>query len=351
MALRGPWFALACLMAALYASGITAAALGTGLFCLIFPELGALAHDVFTRPQGVWNSNPVLLVATPALSALVGLLISRHLPYGYLSVLLAVGGAVAVLKLLRSKVAPAISAALLPVVFGERSWWYPLAVFFGVAGLALLAAAWKRLPAVARQISFSASSSPSPSAQPQRAQDAAPTRKRTLPDLSWTIVMGAFLAALVFAVKLTGARLLLYPPLAVVAFEMFTRPQTCPWAGKPSLLPVACCLSATGGFFACHFWGVGVTATAAAMIWSAAVLYLLKLYLPPAMAVGLIPLIVKRLTPAFPISITLGTLALSLVFLGYRPWLGQRSDHALATAGLSPQQAQKGGATNVGGTA
>ena len=58
------------------------------------------------------------------------------LPYGYLSVLLTVAGAIAIILALRSPVAPAISAGLLPLVLGVKSWWYPPAILLGTTLLA-----------------------------------------------------------------------------------------------------------------------------------------------------------------------------------------------------------------------
>jgi hypothetical protein len=47
--------------------------------------------------------------------------------------------------------------------------------------------------------------------------------------------------------KATGWRLILFPPLVVIAFEMFAHARVCPWARRPFALPVACVLCATAG--------------------------------------------------------------------------------------------------------
>ncbi len=72
-----------------------------------------------------------MLTITPFLTALIGILFTRALPYGYLSVLLTVGSAVALIMVLKSPIAPAISAGLLPLVLGVKSWWYPPGVLLG----------------------------------------------------------------------------------------------------------------------------------------------------------------------------------------------------------------------------
>ena len=57
----------------------------------MFPELGALAYDVFGRPRGRWSNSPIHLATTPVMTGAIGILITRNLPYGFLSVLLNVG--------------------------------------------------------------------------------------------------------------------------------------------------------------------------------------------------------------------------------------------------------------------
>src|SRR5581483_2023980 len=95
--------------ALLYIAVIAEVAYATGAFYIMFPELGALSHDVFTRPRGAWANAPLMLALTPALTGAAGTLVTRALPYSYLSVALAVLAAVAVLLALNSPIAPAIS--------------------------------------------------------------------------------------------------------------------------------------------------------------------------------------------------------------------------------------------------
>ncbi len=88
----------------------------SGYALVFFPELAALSYDVFRRPLGAWASAPWMLAVTPAATATIGLLVTRSLPFGYASVLITVVSCVALVMALRSPIAPAISAGLLPVV-------------------------------------------------------------------------------------------------------------------------------------------------------------------------------------------------------------------------------------------
>jgi CBS-domain-containing membrane protein len=83
-------------------------------------------------------------------------------------------------------------------------------------------------------------------------------------------------------------------------------------------MPLACFLTAGGGLAFAKVGGLHPLAAAASMAWAFLVLYFLRLHIPPAMAVALIPLILTRPTIAFPLAVLLGTLLLTVCFLIYR---------------------------------
>ncbi len=92
---------------------------------------------------------------------------------------------------------------------------------------------------------------------------------------------------------------------------MFVHPEICPWANRPLMLPVACFVTALGGFIAWRILGVTPIAAAASMAWGIAVLRVLDLHVPPALAVALLPLVMDHPTWAYPASVGLGTLGLT----------------------------------------
>ncbi|MBU6492162.1 MAG: HPP family protein, partial [Burkholderiales bacterium] len=69
-----------------FLSGVAKAALITAVAYVLFPELAALAYDIFTRPQGLWARSPIMLVLTPSLAAAIGTLIARTMPYELASI-------------------------------------------------------------------------------------------------------------------------------------------------------------------------------------------------------------------------------------------------------------------------
>jgi hypothetical protein len=302
------WHRLASELVALAYIGLVAEiAYATGAFYVLFPELGALSHDVFTRPRGAWASAPLLLALTPVITGAIGITITRAMPYGLLSVLLTVGGAIAVILALRSPIAPAISAGLLPLVLGVRSWWYPGGILLGTVLLAVLSLPWKRFT-------------------PRHFYKPEDLREDVIDDILefvppgyyWLIALMVFVFVAVIAVKLTGLRFILFPPLVVIGFEMFGHTAICPWAKRPLALPIACFLTAGGGLFFCNFVGIGPVAAACAMAWGILILRILDLHVPPALAVALLPFVMNSPTAAYPISVGIGTLLMTLWFLCYR---------------------------------
>ncbi len=295
------------LIALIYIAVIAEIAYATGALYVLFPELGALSHDVFTRPRGTWASAPLLLAITPVLTGAIGLLVTRTLPYGYLSVLLAVGGAVALIFALKSPVAPAISAGLLPLVLGVKSWWYPPGVMLGTVLLAVLSILWKRLSLAQNWLE--------PLSPVELVDEAI---EQTPVGSYWLIALMLFVAVAIMFVNLTGLRFLLFPPLIVIGFEMFGHTAICPWAKRPLLLPVACFLSAACGLLFWNLLGAGPLAAACSMACGILVLRIFDLHVPPALAVALLPFVMDSPTVAYPISVGIGTLLMTLWFLLYQ---------------------------------
>ena len=300
--------------AVLYLGAIAALGFLTPAIYVFFPELAALAYDVFTRPGGKWAKAPWFLALTPALAGAMGVAVTRHLPYSAGSMLLIVGVAVTMVKLLRSPVAPAISAGVLPLVMGIGSWWYPPSILLGTCALALLSQGWSRittrhLPRV-------------PATPRERVDDlmeAAPRRWAWAPPLLVFVALDSLLA------QRTGLRMLLFPPLVVIAFEMFSHPRVCPWARRPLRLPIACGIAAVIGWLAVRYLGPGVAPTMVSLALAIGVLRLLDLHAPPALAVALIPQVMPSPDWRYPVSVTAGTSLLVAAFFLCRPLLSRAS--------------------------
>lgn len=302
--------------AAPYISGVALLAKTTGLALLLFPEMGALSYDILKRPYGTWARAPLMLALTPFLTAIVGTVLTRELAYGPVSVMLAIGSAMLIIRVLRSPIAPALAAGLLPLTLGETDWRYPLCVLASTGLLAAIAALRTRhLP---------------PPHQPITHDDEIDDELEETPaHYGWAPWFLAFLGLTLVAAQLTGWRFVLFPPLVVMGFEMFAHAEVCPWAKQPLRLPVAAVLTACAGLLAVHWLGTGVLAAGLSVLAGITILDVMKLHVPPAIAVALLPLVIDNAGWELPVAVGLGTALLTSSFLLWQ-WLVRRSRRAPA---------------------
>lgn len=280
---------------------VAVAAQCNGWHYLFFPGLAALSHDVLTRPWGKWARQPGRLVATPVLGAAIGTVVTAIFPYGVPSVLLVVALCVLLIGALKSNIAPAIAAGVLPLFLGIKTWLYPASIAVSLVALVvILLPTRRRCRPTYRDLDDVLEARPSGS--------------------SWLLPFFAFVAVMSLCAATAGLRLILFPPLIVIAYEMFAHPTVCPWAGKPMALPAACLLTSAAGCVAVALFGAGGIAAACAMTVGVIVLRLLRLHMPPALAVGLLPLVIHSPDVTYPVSVSIGTGALTLVFHLYHRW-------------------------------
>jgi HPP family len=297
---------LAEVLVVTYMGIIAFAAHLTGIYLLLFPELAALSHDVMTRPRGKWASQPWRIVLTPTLTAFVGLFVTRHTSYGAISIALVVTASLFIIKLLRSAIGPAISAGALPMVLNEKSWMYPAAIFMGLMGLVATLWIWRRYgPSLDTPFHETTNDS--------RVIDALETYPH---DRFWGVTLLTFVLLLGVPAQLTGLRFILFPPLIVMAYELFGHPEVPGWMARPVLLPFVCVLTATIGVLARHSFRASFVGVVLTTICSVAILRAFKLHMPPALAVGLLPFVMAAPNFLYPTSVGIGTVALTLCFCG-----------------------------------
>jgi hypothetical protein len=312
-----------------YMGAIALAAHLTGIYLLLFPELAALSHDVMTRPQGTWARQPGRLVLTPTLTAAAGLFVTRHIHYGAVPIVLIVLASLIIIKLLRSAIGPALSAGTLPMVLGEKSWMYPVAIFMGLAVLVTILWIWQCCgPPVDTPSKYSTHDS--------RVIDELENNPH---DRFWVVTLLAFVLLLGIPAQRTGLRFILFPPLIVMAYELFGHPEIPGWMERPSLFPVTCILTATGGVVALHLCRSSVVGVMLTVLCSIGILRAFKVHMPPALAVGLLPFVMASPNMRYPLSVGIGTAALTLCFYG-RGYLRKISKRiANRTAAADPWQA------------
>jgi hypothetical protein len=296
---------LAEVLVVIYMGTVALAAHLTGIYLLLFPELAALSHDVMTRPQGKWASQPGRIVLTPTLTAVVGLLITRHTSYGAISISLIVLASLIIIKLLGSAIGPALSAGALPMVLDERSWMYPAAILLGLTSLVVILWMWQRYGPLDTPSRYSRNNS--------RVIDELESAPH---DRFWVVTLLLFVLLLGVPAQLTGLRFILFPPLIVMAYELFGHPEVPGWMARPVLLPFVCVLTATIGVLARHSFRASFVGVMLTAICSVAILRAFKLHMPPALAVGLLPFVMTAPNIRYPIAVGIGTVALTLCFWG-----------------------------------
>jgi hypothetical protein len=299
------------LLALTFMAAVAAAAQRTGVTLLLFPELAALSHDVLTRTRGKWARQPLRLILTPTLTAAAGLFVTRHAHYGVLPLLLIVLASLAIIRLLRSSIVPAISAGVLPMVLDEQHWMYPVAICIGLTGLVLLLWAWQKYGP-----SMGALQEESAHASLDDALEANPA------DRIWIVTLLGFVLFLSMMSQLTGLRFILFPPLIVMAYEILRHPELPGWMKRPALCPMVCFLSASVGLLVYRGFDGGVAGVAVTVAASILLLRVFRMHMPPALAVGLLPFVMTAPNAWYPVSVAIGTSALTLCLQGHA-WLSR----------------------------
>lgn len=250
-----------------------ASALGT--HAIIFPEGAAIAMGVWSLALPGWAVSRWRVATVPALCALLGSgLVALDLP-GHAAPILAALLAVLVLQATDSRLAPALSAAILPTVFGVGELSYPLAVFVICAVIAL------GMPWLSRR----RGPPPAPGDGTGR--------------YAWGVV-GAGLVVTAAWILLGGELLALpaaalAPPLFVSALEWLgQRACTLRRGLRRWTLLVAAALA---GAMTAQLIGPPWLAGAVAVAVTLALMWLLATPHPPALAIALIPLLLSAPDP------------------------------------------------------
>jgi hypothetical protein len=246
-----------------------------------------------------------MLILTPFFAGLVGTVAAQHLPYGLVSICVTIIAGILILRLLGSPITPAISAGLLPLTLGETSWWYSPSLLFGTGLLICVTTIRCRFFPM------------SPGGVEPNSQFR-PAAESIDHDSSWLPFFSAFIVFVACSASLTGIRFLMFPPLAVIAFEMFAHASICPWAHRPLILPVLCSLTAVAGITIVGWLGTGAVAVALTVICGAILLRVFALHAPPAIAVGLLPFVMPQPEYRYGLAVAVTTSLLSLSFLFWR---------------------------------
>lgn len=267
---------------------------------VIFPETAALAVGLFLAPELPWRTDYLRLLLCIVLCAVLGELIVLLVPTG-LWIQLSLAYVLSQLIYLHSgtTLAPLISAIMLPVFIQTRGFVYPLAVLFLCTGLILI-----RALLVRKDIQKGTEYQAVPLPGKLQFQNAL---FRCIAVI--TLLYIALTFGVVFAVV---------PPLLVVFTELANPDHPARKRIASVIELVAIC--ALAGTFSRYYLGntLGLPfyiAVIPAVLIMILCMYLMKLYLPPAGAVLVLPflLLSESSIMFYPAQVLIGTTVLVLV--------------------------------------
>jgi hypothetical protein len=215
---------------------------------------------------------------------------------------------------------------VLPMVLGERAWGYPVAIFADLISLFAVLLLWQRFGPHRTEVSKSES-------EHSTIGDA---REALAPGRFWVVTLIAFVLVLGAAAQWSGLRFLLFPPLIVMAYEIFGHAEVPHWMARPVRFPVVCLLTSATGTLAVHGFRASFVGVAVTMAVSMGILRMFRVHMPPALAVGLLPFVMVAPNAWYPVSVTMGTTALTLVAVGYGYFQRASGQRMSAKAELNP---------------
>ncbi|GLZ50227.1 hypothetical protein Acsp06_64120 [Actinomycetospora sp. NBRC 106375] len=278
MRARAPWWRLAtraggAARPALAGTAMVAIAELSGQHEILFPEGIALAAGIWVAARPDWTVRPRAVLVVPTVCAALGIVIGRLPGPRWLLALAALGAAFAVLVASRSRLTPALSAAVLPIWFGTGQWGYILGVV-GLTGLLALTVPARSAPGTV----------PGAAPGPVTAWPAGATAVAAGCAAVWLVAVG------VLGLPVAAAA----PPLLVAGVEFAL-------AGAPRRLGVRrWCLLSLAGAVGCGAGAlVGPAWGAAALALGVVTVLMLvgRTPLPPALAIALVPLVLDRPEP------------------------------------------------------
>jgi hypothetical protein len=211
-----------------------------------------------------------------------------------LQVLLVLAASLAVIALIGSVVFPALSAGILPLVLGQSGWIYPACIFTSCSLLAVVA--YILHPESARQSDVA-----------KRAKVAESW------EMSRILVYLSFVSFMASAAYFLSRPLLLFPPLAVLAFEALVRVKTCTWINRPVALVCLFVVASTGSYAIFGVLGASPVTITLVMAFAIACMTWLDLYAPPAIVIAILPYTTVEAGWFYPIDAGGSVLALAIV--------------------------------------
>lgn len=268
---------------------------------IIFPEICALTIGAWVSEQQPWKTNKRRIFLLMSIASLFGVLIVRYLSIPLVfQVCICFGFTGFILTLFRTNFVPIISACILPVYLGTKSWIYPISVM--VMALIIIIAQWLMEKFHLRP-----------------ANNFKPCRFRIKKQIiKWSKLLLVF--GLISLIPFKTHQIYFLAPPLIVMFTELSNPQS-PARKKPWYIIGLMTFGAFTGCFLRYILNVQLglplyVSTAIACIILFIALNKVKINFPPAGAILLIPMILnKNLLLLFPVEVFIGAVVLSFASL------------------------------------
>lgn len=286
-------------LAVLFLTGMVFASETMHQPAILFPEILALLTGMWVTPRMPWKVSRWEIPVLMTLCAVWGILISRYLPAPTaIKMGVAFLGAACALLAVHATLLPILSACILPILIGEQSWVYPVAVCVMAVLLSAVQALLERFGL----------------RETQHAERWTWQGHAEL--LRWGILIPLTTVVSAGAVALEFP-CVVAPPLIVLLSEL-SFPES-PVAGKSGQVFAVTILCACIGAFArlgIHMQ-LGLPLTFAAAVSAACVLgvfRLIRLPFPPAGALAILPMLLpSALIPTYPLQVAVGAAVFLLI--------------------------------------
>lgn len=263
---------------------------------IIFPEICALTIGAWISEQQPWNCNKRKMFFLVSVAALFGMLVTKYVNIPLIfQVALCFGFTGVILTIARTTLIPIISACILPVYLGTKSWIYPISVT--IMALIIIVAQW-----LMEKYNLKPKNQYTPCEFDIKFQI-----------IKWTKLLVVF--SIIALIPFENQQIYFLAPPLIVTFTEFANTKS-PLRNKPfHIIGLLTLASATGCFLRelLNLYLHLPLALCAGL--ACCVLFVafdrVKTLFPPAGAILLIPLILKAgILPTFPLEVLVGATVL-----------------------------------------
>lgn len=266
---------------------------------IIFPEITALAIGAWLAPKQVWKVNRITMCALITFNAYIGVFISEYITLPlYFKVIIGLIATSTSIYISRSTFFPAISACMLPIFIGTKGCIYPFAAIIMTIIICIVQYILEKKEQ--RKINFQ--------------QNIAPFCKQEL--VLWCLRLIFIILIAIIPIWL-GQYFFIAPPL-LVAFVEFTQPESKAMTSfKRIFLLISVC--AFSGMICRMVFNIWLRmplsiSTCFSVIVLLVMLYITKVYFPPAGAISVLPMLINgQFLIFYPFEIIIGFI---ILFLG-----------------------------------